>query len=209
MNIGDLIDVLKERAEPGAITEEVLSNIATSLAQAISNWESAICDGDITFRTLEERIYKQSDDEADKAIEAARTLLQTRYGERLKDQLTALTYEVSAVKAIMQAARSPVKGTLPKAARMYFCVDAIVAWKLIKNTDEIPGRELSSTREPAGEFFDFIEALLATAGGHVANVNTDELHKHILKVAKALEKTKTLEPEVIGLNDHPTGLWGK
>lgn len=200
-----LISLLREKSVRGAVTEETLSNIATGLAQKIDAFESAMRNGDVTIKTLEDHIHKQNDADADKAIEAATALLQTSYGERLKDQLTALAYEVSAVKAIMQATRSPTRGRLPKAARMYFCVDVIVAWKLIKNTDEIPTRG----REQPGEFFSFIEALLAIAGGHVANVNADELHRNILEVAKELERIKTPEPEVIDLNAHPTGLWGK
>lgn len=205
-----IIDLLKETAEPGAVTEETISNIAASLVQKIGQLESAMRNGDITIRTYESDLHKSNLEEVDCAFKHAFALRESRYiSEGLKAELNNLLWEMDALKKYMQATRSKSQGKLPKAARLYLCVEIIVVWKLIKNTDVIPGRQKNAGQEPGGEFHVFIKALLTAAGGHVANINPDELHRAIQEVAKELERIRTPEPELIDLSDHPAGLWGK
>lgn len=205
-----IIDLLKERAEPGVLTEETISNIAASLVQKIGQLESAIRNGDVNIKTYGKRLYQNNLKEVDDAFKQALALRESRYSsEGLKAELNKILWEMDALKKYMQATRSTSKGKLPKPARLYLCVDIIVAWKLIKNTDNIPGRQHSKEQESVGEFPTFIKALLAVAGGHVANINADDLHRDIQEVAKELERIRTPDPELIDLSDHPAGLWGK
>ncbi|MCS2607749.1 hypothetical protein [Halomonas dongshanensis] len=205
-----IIGLLKETAEPGAVTEETISNIAVSLVQKIGQLESAMRNGDITVKTYEKELHKNNLKEVDDAFKHAHALRESRYSnESMKAELNNLLWEMNALKKYMQATRSTSQGGLPKPARMYFCASIIVAWKLIKNTDVIPGRQKNAGQEPGGEFHVFIKVLLTAAGGHVANINADELHRDIQEVAKELERIRTPEPELIDLSDHPAGLWGK
>lgn len=201
----EIINLLKELEEPGAVIEETLSNLASRLAQKIQQLESAMRNGDMTVKKYERELHKNNLKEVDDAIEHAHALLKSRYGEQMKAQLNEFLWEMTALKRCMQATRSISQGRPPKVTRLYLCVEIIVAWKLIKNTDNIPGRQLDKEQEPVGEFHNFIQALLTVAGGHVANVRADELHKHILETAKELARLKEQadNPEIIDLSQYP------
>src|SRR5690554_5822905 len=160
-----IIGLLKETAEPGAVTEETISNIAASLVQKIGQLESAMRNGDITIKRYEKELHKDNLEEVDCAFKHAFALRESRYiNEGLKAELNNLLWEMDALKKYMQATRSTSQGELPKAARLYLCVDIIVAWKLIKNTDAIPGRQKNLYQDPGGEFQFFIKKLLTAAG---------------------------------------------
>jgi len=198
-----IIGSLKERAAPGAVTEETISSIATGLAEKISQLESGLRDSDMTIKTYERELHKNNLKKVDDAFKHAHALRESCYSnEGLRAELNKFLWEMDALKKCMQTTRSRSQGKLPKAARLYLCVEIIVAWKLIKNTDKIPRRQKNKEQDPVGEFHYFIKALLTAAGGHVANVNADELHKDILETAKELDRLKEFadNPEVIFLD---------
>lgn len=137
-----IIGLLKERAAPGAVTEETISNIATGLAEKISQLESVLRDSDMTVKTYERELHKNNLKKVDDAFKHAHALRESCYSnEGMRAELNKFLWEMDALKKCMQATRSTSQGKLPKAARLYLCVEIIVAWKLIKNTDKIPQRQ--------------------------------------------------------------------
>lgn len=208
-----IADLLRRTAKPGAVTEETLSNIVTSLAQRISQWESVRRHGgDITVKVYERSLHESNLKEVDDTFNHALALRESRYiNEGMRAELNQLLWEMDGLKKYMQATKSRSQGKLPKVTRGALCVEIIVAWKLIKNTEEIPIRDPSKVLNPEGEFNNFIATLLETADVSVTANTVDELHRNIGEINKELARLKEQagNAEIIELSDYPTGLWGK
>lgn len=160
---------------------------ANALLQSPWLQEDALHMGNMTFKKhCDLGDWKMSDEDLDEIFAAANEAIKHTTVSRiaLRTELQAFVATMTMCKALRDDGQSQSRTGLPKVARTELCNGIIVAWQIIKNTDEIPQRTLNNNREPAGEFLDFIRGLLKIAGGYVANVNADELHKSVLLIEK-------------------------
>lgn len=188
-----ILELLRRHMAHGAVDETTLQRIASGLTGRLNDLGDAARrkEGDPTVKTYERELHKNNLKKVDDAFKHAHALRESCYSnEGMRAELNKFLWEMDALKKCMQATRSTSQGKLPKVARLYLCVEIIVAWKLIKKTKEIPRRQKNKEQDPVGEFHYFIKALLTAAGGHVANASVDELHKGILETAKELGRLK-------------------
>lgn len=204
-----ILELLRRHMAHGAVDEATLQRIASSLTGRLNDLGDAVRKGgDSTYKIFAREIRKNNLSEVEGTIKAAALLYESSLCGEIKPQLNKLLWDLSALKCWLQVQPlDAVVAGIPRKSRLYLCVEIIVAWKLIKKTDDIPRRQKNRYGEPAGEFNEFIEALLSMAG--ILSVNIDELHRSIENIAKKLESMKTDEPEIMTANDHQHGLWGK
>lgn len=163
-------------------------NLPGHLARSIEDLEASYRVGDVTYSTLDRKIYENNIQQLQAAKEHAEALLQSPFAGKMRPQLSELLWELDALKKIM---RPPVpRSRFPKKARSEFCVAVIIVWKVIKQVETIPSRWAGARDGGHNDFTCFLEELLSAAGGHVATISPDELHRNILTIAKELGRLK-------------------
>lgn len=201
----ELSELLEQYAEPGAVSDTALAEWVTSLAATLHAYKRT---GDSQMKTHNKRIHKEALAAINKELQAAEILIDSEFmDQETRGRVGDFLRETEARKAKIieryKKASTILDSTkrFPKATRHDLCIFIIAAWKAIKNTDEIPGREGERNSENsqalASEFFSFLDNVLAPLKD--CDTSVDELHRQVVLLERLEQESK--QPKTAGADE--------